>query len=1257
MRQSKWTRRAGWAVAALFGIWLVAWLAVPPIARAQIEKLASEQLGRKVTVERIDFRPWSLEFAVEGLSVTSLDGSRVQLAVRRLYIDAELQSLLRWAPVIDAVRVEAPRLALHHLGNGRYDIDDIVARLAKADAAESAPPSDLRFALYNIALTEGSIDFLDDTVGRTHEVRSITLGVPFLSNLPSQRDVEVAPHLAFELNGSRFDTGAEATPFADKRRAEATLHLAGLDVSPYLGYMPDVLPVRLRAAVIDADLKLAFEQQPIALRLEGQVKVSRARLAEARAKSDSTDADWLSFDELDVQLADVRPLERTVKLASVRLDAPVVSARRDAQGRIDWLRLASMGGAPGHAAAPLPAAAASDPARAATPARAWQFELAEASIDGARLQWSDAAVRPAARIALEDLSLKAQAVAWPLRAPARLSGTGRLAGSELVFDAEGTDLSARANLRANGFALAHIKPYLDTALVPTLTGAATADIALEWEAPALAVNLRSLVLEGANLAQGRERLASVRRIEVADTRIDLAQRRVAGGRLTVTQPQLRIERDEGGEWLARRWLREGSSAGAGDPAAAASTEGKPWALALGEFAVDGGAVSFVDRARPDRPVALDVSALRVRARDVSPAATKAFPLQLSARLASAESNASPGRIDFDGSVTPAGQPGAQGQLVAESVPLHPFSSYLSEVLNIELLRAQAGFRGRVRFASQSAGPLVQVNGDVSIADLRANTARARAQAEAAPSAGAAAARAVPAASPLGVGQELLNWRALALRGLAVDMAPGKPTRVDVSETALADFYASISISETGRINLQDIVRQQDGQTPSQASPQPVAQGVPAPAGAASAPAAAASGDGKPPAVINFGPIVLSGGRVLFSDRFVRPNYSADLSELSGRLEAFSSVAVDGQPQMAALELRGRAEGTATLEITGRLNPLAQPLALDIQGKVRDLELPPLSPYSVKYAGHGIERGKLSVDVSYRVQPDGQLTASNRLILNQLSFGDPVQGAPASLPVRLAVALLADRNGVIDIDLPISGSLNDPQFSLGPVIFKVIVNLVVKAITSPFSLLAGLGAGADEMGAIEFVPGTAELKPDARDGLEKVARALTDRPALRLTVVGTAGLDAERSAWQRARLAQLVLAEKRRAAVVGGRDAASVTAVAADEYAPLLRAVYRRSDIEGKPRNLVGMQRDLPVPEMEALLLAHLPASEDAMRELAVQRAVVVRDYLASRSLPPERLFLGAPHLQGQPRSSTTSTGSAPPTSAWTPRAELTLATR
>ncbi|MGH6625041.1 MAG: DUF748 domain-containing protein, partial [Burkholderiaceae bacterium] len=291
---------------------------------------------------------------------------------------------------------------------------------------------------------------------------------------------------------------------------------------------------------------------------------------------------------------------------------------------------------------------------------------------------------------------------------------------------------------------------------------------------------------------------------------------------------------------------------------------------------------------------------------------------------------------------------------------------------------------------------------------------------------------------------------------------------------------------------------------------------------------------------------------------------------------------------------------------------------------------------------GIERGKLSMDVAYEVLPDGRLTASNQLVLNQLRFGDKVDVAPNSLPVRLAVALLADRNGVIDIDLPVSGSLNDPQFSLGPVIFKAIVNLIVKAVTSPFSLLASaFGGGGDELSIVGFAPGSAVLTAEARQGLDKVAKALVERPALKMTVVGTASLEAERAGFKRERLKQLVQAEKRREAVLAGQTASAVVTVSEAEYPVLLKEVYRRADMP-KPRNLIGLAKDLPPAEMGALLLAHIAVSEDLMRELAVQRGVAVKDYLVSRQLPLERLFLGAAKAVA-------------PEAKWSPRAELKLA--
>ncbi|HNW01428.1 MAG TPA: DUF748 domain-containing protein, partial [Burkholderiaceae bacterium] len=600
---------------------------------------------------------------------------------------------------------------------------------------------------------------------------------------------------------------------------------------------------------------------------------------------------------------------------------------------------------------------------------------------------------------------------------------------------------------------------------------------------------------------------------------------------------------------------------------------------------------FEDRATPGKPVSFDVSALKVQMKNVTPEGKKPSPLTVSARIKSAQGE--PGQVDYKGSLGWAPLV-AQGSLLVKQLPVHAFEPYFGDALNVELLRADAGFKGNVRYAEGQGGPTARVSGDVVLEEFRANSVAAGKTGD------------------LKITEELLNWKALSLRGLDVALAPGTATTVDVKETALTDFFARLIINETGRINLQDLVKSSEpapGAVPPAAATGSAAQ-LATNTIAASAPLTGASGQngtqnspqiaGLAP-VINIGPVSLINGKVFFSDRFVKPNYSADLSELTGRLSAFSSVAVQGAPQLADLELRGRAEGTASLEILGKLNPLAKPLALDIKGKVRDLELPPLSPYSVKYAGYGIERGKLSVDVAYVVLPDGTLTASNNLVLNQLTFGEKVEGAPNSLPVKLAVALLADRNGVIDINLPISGSINDPQFRLGPIIFKVIVNLIVKAITSPFSLLASaFGGGGDELSMVSFAPGSAVLTPAAQTGLDKVAKALGDRPALKMTVVGTSSLEVERDGYKRERLKNLMLAEKRRAAVVAGQSATAVAAVTDAEAPALLKEVYRRADIP-KPRNLIGMAKDIPPAEMETLLLASINVTEDAMRELAVQR--------------------------------------------------------
>ena len=1368
--KNKWVRRAVWAIAGSAVLYGLAWSLVPPILKNQVEKIAGEALGREVTIGRVDFKPWTLELELGELAIAKADGIASQLQIKRVYADVSLQSVIRLAPVIDAVAVDGVNLNLTHLGGGKYDIDDIVARLSKpSDKPPSAP---LKFAIFNIALTGSSMDFSDRAVGKVHELRNLNVSVPFLSNLDSRRDVKTEPKLAFKLNGSSFNSSAESTPFAPSRKTEARIRLDQFDLKPYLGYIPAAVPVRLLTAVLNADVKVAFEQvtRPT-IKLSGVVEAKGVKVADGRAQ------DLLGFEALTVTLDDVRPLEQVVKISLLELTAPHLDVTRDKAGKINLML------APGAPIATNNITNYEDRTRATgkivqnsdaksePKSEVWKLDIAKVAVRGGDVSWSDDALAPQARLALRQVNLDASAIALPFRQPLLFSGSGMLAGgpegtgvskasgpgikqslpqkprqqphqkqpqnapqnappseaksrgASVTFSGSATGQSATVNAVVDALPLALAGPYLAQFIEPALLGSLSTELNVNWTPADLKLGVKLLTLDNlavvpatrksalaikaaalGKVAKSGAALASIKKIEVADMQLDLTLQAVSVGKLILTNPLMEVVREQDKRWMFEPWIKPKTAtsdkAGPMPPASKAATapKAKPWRVAVADMSLNAGAFKYLDKTTL-KPVAFAVSALKVQAKGFALDAKRPFALTVSARITAPQGE--PGQLNFRGKLA-LSPLAAQGSLVATQIPLHAFEPYFGDALNIELLRADVGFKGDVSFASSAGGgtgPVVRVNGDSVLEEFRANSALNKLTGQ-------------TGTGDLKISEELLSWKALSLRGVDFAMAPGIATKVSVAETALSDFFARVLINETGRINLQDLVKSSaapEGAGPGGASVTPSVtpgtapgtapdatksvaitqintraigqNGSEASVAAATLGASTSVSTGLDP-VISIGPVSLVNGKVFFSDRFVKPNYSANLSELTGKLSAFSSVPVSAMaqgpghgaagvsgtagvtgsaagvpgpadavatpviaPQMADLELRGRAEGTASLEILGKLNPLAKPLALDIKGKVRDLELAPLSPYSVKYAGYGIERGKLSVDIGYVVLPDGQLSATNNIILNQLTFGDKVDGAPNSLPVKLAVALLADRHGVIDINLPISGSLNDPQFRLWPIIFKVIVNLIVKAITSPFSLLASaFGGGGDELSMVGFAPGSATLGPDARVGLDKVAKALTDRPGLKMTVVGTASLEAEREAYKRERLKALLQAEKRRVAVAGGvaGQAATVGLVTDTEAPALLKEVYKRADM-AKPRNLIGIAKDISANEMEALLLANISVTEDAMRELALQRGVAVKDYLAEKQLPPERLFLGA----ARPVA---------PDAKWSPRAELNLLT-
>ena len=364
-----------------------------------------------------------------------------------------------------------------------------------------------------------------------------------------------------------------------------------------------------------------------------------------------------------------------------------------------------------------------------------------------------------------------------------------------------------------------------------------------------------------------------------------------------------------------------------------------------------------------------------------------------------------------------------------------------------------------------------------------------------------------------------------------------------------------------------------------------------------------------------------------SDNFIKPRYGADLLELNGSVEGLSS----DPASTAGIDVHGKVND-APLLIGGRVNPLSKELALDIKASVHDMEMAPLSAYSGKYVGYRIERGKLSFDVAYQLK-NRQLQAQNRLVLDQLTFGDKVESADAiGLPVQLAVALLKDRNGVIDIDLPIGGSLDDPDFSVGGIIIKVLVNLITKAVTAPFALLGNLfGGGTEQMSSVDFDAGQAMLTAAREPGLKALAKAMTERPGLKLDITGWADPAVDTEGLRRQRLDARLRALKRQdLAEHGALTNAAEVVVTPPEALGLLTRAYQLDVVAppGAPPKKPPADRAAaakegaaaPAPtqaDMESALLARQAINDDDLRNLGNRRAQAAKDWLRTIGLVPE----------------------------------------
>ena len=703
---------------------------------------------------------------------------------------------------------------------------------------------------------------------------------------------------------------------------------------------------------------------------------------------------------------------------------------------------------------------------------------------------------------------------------------------------------------------------------------------------------------------------------VSGTTVDLLKRQAHVDSVTLTGLKLVTWMEPDGSFnlmkLAQPPLAAGSAASSTAPgatgqatsAAGPASSSAPWTFDLREFALNEANISAEDRGT--QPVAkVSLAPLSVKVAGVSLDLAKPVTVTVDTHINET------GSLNVSGDVTP--QPlSANLALKLADIELKAIQPYIAQHTSMTLLAGRLSGDAKVRYGAKK--PALQFAGNISVAGLHT--------------------------VDNALHDDFINWDRLEVNGVNYQH---DPDRLDIEQVTARKLYARVFIEPDTSLNVKRVLAGPGATVIAPAPPGGTAvvatAAAPAPAPArtkkaSGKPVSAKAGAGAPASAAASMPmaikkIVLQAGEADFADLSVTPNFSTGIQKLQGTILGLSSKA----NSRAKVDVHGSVDAFSPVAITGEVNVLGPTLYTDLALSFRNMELSTFNPYSGKFAGYNITKGKLTTELHYKV--DGRkLDAQHHIVVDQLEFGAKTASKDAvSLPIKLAVALLKDRNGVIDLNLPISGTLDDPKFRLGPIIWKVFVNILEKAVTAPFALLGSLFGGGPDMQFIDFQPGAADLAPAAADKAKAMVKALNERPQLKIEVpIATVG-ELDRPAMVEARFS----AEVREAQAAGkpsrqkpgaATDFAQLDSAAQIE---LLTQVYAKK-LGGEPKYPESISKIKAKPDAEAAKLdflkqalhEHIAIADSDLTALGQQRAMAVQQaLLTDTQVDPARVFLVA----------------------------------
>jgi len=1106
-RSRKWLL---WIAAAFCLYSLVGFCVLPAIIKWQLLKLLPGVTERRVAVRQVKLNPWTFSLTVRGLALTEPEG-RPFASWDELYVNFQASSLFRWAWTFKEIRLVKPIGEVILLEDGRLNFANMLTGPTNAPPKPNEPASIPRINIFHLAVTNGFVA-LEDRTRRSPfrtEYRPINL---HLRNFTTRPHSETPYSFRAESDAGRSLTWAGDLTVQPLESA-GHLEITGAQLPRYQPYLEDFTRAILTNGLADVQLDYGFAANTNGFDLE--VTNAGLRVTEVQVLDPDTREIIGALRGFNVQGARFSLRERALRCGAVKVSEAMLLLRLKPDGHLNLLDLL----APPSPATNL-AAVSSTAVQAAPPPT---VAMDEFTVDQTAVRFEDLTRQTPFRTELKPVEVSVKgfstkpgtAAQYSFHLSSEAAETLEGAGSFSI-----SPLSSRGEVSVNAVDLKKYLPYAENFFRGKIVGgklAVRVPYRVAQEAAKLQGSVTNASLSLTNLElqmpESAETVTRIRQIAFEGVDANLDERRGRVG----------LFRGHGGSVVVRRGqdgtinlltLLAGAPTNA-PPARAAETGPTNraayaiggWTLNVDEIQLDDYALKLEDLKLP-KPASFLLDQLTVNLKGLSTASNRLVTAKVGFRVNEAGTVAARGTAMLAPLF-------ADVDVDLKSLDLRAAQPYVEQFVGLGIVSGALSTAGKVHFqTNDSSAPLLTFTGALGLSNL--------------------------VTTDQVLFKEFVRWDDLAVKGIDAALAPN---RLKIDEVLLARPSTSLLIGTNHQLNLSLILRKETKDTT-------VTKTV-----GGSAPTTntieKTSSDLFP---VQLGTLTLDHAAFAFADESVQPRVALGVEELSGTIRGLSS-ALD---KTAEVNLSGKIDAQSPFFISGRVSPLSATRLVDLTITNANTQLTPVSGYLEKFAGYPLKKGLLSTSLRYRIE-GATLRAENKIAVDQFTLGPHNNNPDASkLPLKLGVALLKDSNGRIALDLPIEGNLDDPKFRLGPIVLQVLVNVIVKAATSPFKMLGALaGGGGEELSYVEFEPGTTNPVAGEVDKLGKLAAALAKRPALNLEIEGAIDPNTDRAALARQKLAENLKASRQRELAAKGRAPASIATfqIEPQERERLLRAAF------------------------------------------------------------------------------------------------------